>query len=109
LIHKARVNGTPFIVTCFYRSAQEQATMLAQGKSKVSRSQHQDWLAVDIVLVDHAGNALWDHARGDAYEQLGLFWESLSPSLRWGGTFGRTDEQVGWDPYHFELSKEVLR
>jgi uncharacterized protein YcbK (DUF882 family) len=99
----------PFIVTCFYRTASEQAQMLAAGRSKVKRSQHQDWLAIDIVLVDSKWQAIWEHHRGDGYEKLGLYWESLSPHLRWGGNFGRTENQVGWDPYHFELAREALK
>lgn len=88
----------------FYRTAEEQKRLVQEGKSRVKRSRHQDWCAVDLAVV-REGLPVWEHTRGDEYERLGGFWKSLNSRCRWGGDFGRTPSTLGWDPYHFELGK----
>ena len=108
LIRIAEDLGILFLITCFHRSDKEQAQLYKEGKSKVVHSQHQDWLAVDIVLINRCGELVWEHKAGDDYERLGDAWKKGHRCARWGGDFGRTDERLGWDPYHFELAKEIL-
>lgn len=91
----------------FYRSPAEQKKKVDAGLSKVGHSQHQDWLAVDFVIM-RGEVADWSHSIGDEYEKLGVYWESLHPLCRWGGRFGRDDAtgKPGWDAGHFELSSK---
>lgn len=108
LLTFATSKGIKVIVTDFDRSAAEQVQLLKDGKSKAKHSQHQDWLAMDFLLIGPDGNAIWGHSFGDSYEVLGEYWETIHEHCRWGGRFGRTDIQPGWDPYHFELCREAL-
>jgi len=79
--------------TCFYRTREEQLTLYNQGKSKVLHSKHQDWLAIDFVLVRH-GQLIWkDDA---AYHRAGELWKGMGHT--WGGDW----ESLG-DIYHFEF------
>lgn len=106
--------GTPMLLYEYFRTESEQAAKVKAGLSKVRHSQHQEWLAVDFVLLadlngdGRAAEAMWKHQFGDIYEQAGLFWEKLHPLCRWGGRFGRDEQlgRVGWDPGHFEISRE---
>lgn len=107
LVQYAEAHHLPFIVTCFNRSPDEQRRLVAAGKSKVKHSQHQEWLAMDLALVNPDGELTWEHTFGDGYEALGLYWMQLSIHARWGGTFGRTPDEIGWDPYHFEFRRDV--
>jgi len=76
------------------RPDQIQEIYLAEGKTQVKRSQHQDKLAGDINLfVD--GEIQW--SKNEHWEKLGTYWKSLSPKNRWGGDFKSLE-----DPYHFE-------
>jgi len=105
----AEAEGLRFICYCRHRSAVAQAALRVQGKSWVRRSQHQDWLAKDIVLIDQSNDCTWAHEIGDGYERLGRFWERLHPCARWGGRWGRDIKKPGKDPYHFELSRDILQ
>lgn len=53
-------NGFQIQITETLRSAERQEWLREQGKSKVSRSHHQDGKAVDIVIIDESGAADWD-------------------------------------------------
>lgn len=112
LLEHAQHEEIVLVCTYFHRTAEEQAKLLAAGKSQVKYSQHQDWLAIDLVIVD--GEALrWKHTAGDEYETLGQIWERQHELCRWGGRFGRVEGVVpgrgprtlGWDPYHFEIGR----
>ena len=107
-LHAAQ-HKTRFIVTCFGRTAVEQQSLVDRRLSRVAHSQHQDWLAIDIAILDDRNRAVWAHEFGDSYDDLGAFWAELHPLCRWGGTFGRTERKPGWDPYHFEISSAYKR
>lgn len=99
--------GIDVLLYDFHRSAEEQALKVKQGLSKVKHSQHQEWLAADFVLIGPGEKAIWTHTFGDAYEKMGMCWESLHPLCRWGGRFGRVNGTTpGWDAGHFEVSRD---
>lgn len=51
------------------------------------KSTHRSRLAVDLIL-DKWNGKRWVYQRSTkAYEELGLYWESLHPLARWGGRF----------------------
>ena len=103
---KATLEGIEFIVWTFYRSALEQNWFYQQGRTRpgkiitncdgqVYRSRHQDWLAVDILIIDKAGGSVW--TRTPEYDRLGEIWESIGG--RWGGNF------TSPDCFHFEYAE----
>lgn len=47
----AQCRGIHIMPTCFYRTAAEQKKCIAEGTSKIKRSSHQDWLAIDFVII----------------------------------------------------------
>jgi len=99
LIETAHERGIRFIVHEFYRTQERQNQMVAQRLSKVSRSQHQDWLAIDLVLLGDKDQAIWtDHPH---YHELGKVWREFHPLCRWGG-----DWKSFVDMVHFEISKK---
>lgn len=88
-----------FLVYTFHRTAAEQAQKFNERKSQVTYSQHQDWLAIDIVLLGDGDEAVWtDHPQ---YRRLGQIWRGLHPLCRWGGDW-KTLKDFG----HFEISRE---
>ncbi len=50
--------GIQLLPTCFKRSAAEHRKLLARGKSKIKRSFHQDWLAMDFAIFKD-GELCW--------------------------------------------------
>jgi hypothetical protein len=91
-----------------YRTAEQQALYIKQGKSKKSRSLHQDRLAVDLNLFRDTNNdGIKDYITDTAaYKQLGDYWVSLHPDNRWGGDFnknGKVDDKF-LDGNHFEMN-----
>lgn len=97
LVSYAALVGIHFIVTSFDRNAAEQKTLFDEGKSMCDgtrkKSAHQNWLAVDLAVIEH-GDIRWDR---EAYETLGEFWLAL------GGTWDDSEHGVLDDPYHFEF------
>ena len=93
----AAASDIDFIVTCFYRSAEEQNKRFNEGKSYcdgyTKKSKHQKWLAIDIVIIDETSQCIW--ARVPEYERVGQLWKDL------GGTWGGDWESLN-DVYHLE-------
>jgi len=88
----AQAKGYLLLPICFKRTRAKQLLWLAQGKSKVRHSFHQDWLAIDFVIL--RGEVLiW--RRSMEYEDLGLAWEKMGGV--WGGRWKRLN-----DIYHFQ-------
>lgn len=103
----AALNGIGFIITCFHRTAEDQADRYAQGRTKPGsiatyldgykkKSNHQRWLAVDIAIVEK-GRIEW--GRTEEYEMLGRIWKEALGGT-WGGDWGLNDI------YHFEWTGE---
>lgn len=74
------------------RTDEQQAIHRKNGKSKVSRSKHQDKLAIDLNLFIN-GKYQTSNA---AYKPLAEYWKSLHPNNRAGYDWG-------WDGNHFEM------
>ena len=74
----------------FWRPDVAQQWYLKMGLSKASRSKHQDRLALDLNYI--SGRKL-----KVVPEEVGAFWESLSPKNVWGGRW-----KSPYDPGHFE-------
>ena len=77
-----------------YRTKEQQALYFKDGKSKTMNSNHLKRLAIDINLfIDN--KPVW--TLHQAWEDLGVFWESIRKENRWGGHF-----QNFMDLLHFE-------
>lgn len=103
LIAFCKDKGIKVICFTFYRSPEQQAIEVEAGRSKVTHSKHQDWLAMDFALwddLDADGNVDNNEIRWSddpRYTQMGEYWESL------GGTWGGRWKKSGFnDIYHFE-------
>lgn len=102
----------PVLIVCTSRTAAEQAKAVATGHSKVTRSRHEDGMAIDLVPFHtwelHGPDKLqWDTA-DPVWLQMGAIGEGLG--LRWGGRFTPLNAiGVGWDPGHFELPARMVR
>lgn len=77
-----------------------QELLLANGRSKVRMSAHNDRCALDVNIF--VGGRLSHN--GEDYRAMGEHWERLGG--RWGGRFGvdpaNYANEVGWDPGHME-------
>ncbi len=94
LVIKARdKKGIEVLPHCYHRTSAEQKNLYEDGKSRTKHSRHQDWLAIDIVIV-RDGELIWDGKDPD-YEWLGQEWRKLGH--RWGG-----DWRTFRDCVHFE-------
>ena len=93
----ARKKGIRLMPIWFHRTVEEQRALFEKGKSKCdgkkNKSKHQDWLAMDLVVLDENNIIKWE---GKEYKILGDYWEKRGH--RWGGNFSGL-----YDPYHFEL------
>lgn len=96
----AHIFDIHFIVTDFHRTASRQKELYDAGKSKCDgvnhRSKHQDWLAIDICIVNEDGALVWN--RSETYEKLGKQWKAL------GGIWGGDWESLN-DIYHFQAGE----
>jgi len=104
-ISQAEAEQISFIIWTHYRSPQDQNYLYQQGRTRPGKiltnadghillSEHQKWLAVDILVIKD-GAQLWDHE--PEYDRLGEIWESL------GGTWGGRWHSPSGDIFHFEL------
>jgi len=86
-----------------WRTDEQQAIYLANGKSKKKRSLHQDRLANDFNLFTpehgYVGDDEPPELQYELHKPLGEHWESLGGT--WGGRF-----YGHWDSNHYE-SREV--
>jgi peptidoglycan L-alanyl-D-glutamate endopeptidase CwlK len=103
LLLYAKIRKIEIMPICFFRSADEQAALYAQGRTKSGeivtyfdgyqrKSAHQLWRAIDFVVVID-DELVWE--RTPEYEILGSFWLKLGGT--WGGDFHSLN-----DIYHFE-------
>jgi len=103
--YETRFPDRQLLLTCTYRSPEEQKTLYASGRSRPGPiltncdgdkklSKHNLWptQAFDVAILA-GGKALWDE---DSYRELGAIGTALG--LKWGGNF-RTLK----DCLHFEL------
>lgn len=80
LVVASHAKGIDLLPHCFYRTQKEQDVLYADGKSRVKHSKHQDWLAIDFVVVKN-NKAVW--TINEDYEWVGELWESMGHT--WGG------------------------
>lgn len=83
LIAKAEILGIVLTGGELYRTKEQQAIYLKEGKSKTANSQHMNRLAIDLNFFIN-GQLCYDKKK---IQPLGDYWESLSPANRWGGNF----------------------
>jgi peptidoglycan L-alanyl-D-glutamate endopeptidase CwlK len=96
LISYAEANGYKCRLREVERTAYQQAEYLRTGKSKTNDSQHLKSLAADIYFTK--GGKLIE-GRNELIP-LGVFWESLYKSNRWGGNY-----KSFVDCPHFEMAE----
>jgi len=91
LVYVVRSAGFPLQITSSVRTRQEQASFVAQGRSRLARSKHLVGQAFDVDVHGVARDEIpmW------FWQQLGWLGEYLG--LRWGGRWSDP-----WDPGHFE-------
>lgn len=98
LIRKAPDLGLTLTAGELYRTPEQQALHVKNGRSQTMNSQHLKRLAIDLnffeTTPDGKLNLVYD---SDAVRQLGAFWESLDAANRWGGNW-----QSFKDAPHFE-------
>lgn len=83
LIQKAQELGIVLTMGEGFRTNEQQAWYVQNGKSTVSVSQHQKRLAHDFnFFID--GEICWDKEK---IRPLGDYWESLNTRNRWGGNW----------------------
>ena len=66
-----------------FRTPEQQEIYLKTGRSKTMASNHLKRCAIDLNFFKD-GKLIWDKTQ---LAPLGAYWESLSPSNRWGGNF----------------------
>lgn len=83
LVRKAGELG--FIITGgeLWRTPEQQKIYVGTGRSKTMLSKHLDRLAIDLNFFKN-GAIVSDKA---SLQQIGDWWESISPKNRWGGNF----------------------
>lgn len=64
-----------------WRTPEQQAIYLKEGKSKTSNSYHLKRLAIDLNFFKN-DVVVEDHA---SLDPIGKYWESLDPKNKWGG------------------------
>lgn len=82
-----------------YRTQEQADLYAAQGKG-IKNSLHCKKLAIDINLFSLDGKYLTDIK---SYEPIGIYWESLHKSNRWGGYFVSKYGGKIVDSVHFEM------
>lgn len=83
LIEKAKSLGIVLTGGELFRTPEQQQIYLKTGKSKTGNSQHLKRLAIDFNFFIN-GQLTYEKTK---LQELGDYWESLSPSNRWGGNF----------------------
>lgn len=88
LIRKASEYGLLVTAGELYRTPEQQALHVRNGRSRTMNSQHLKRLAIDLNFFQETpdGSLKLVHD-GDSVRQLGVFWESLDPVNRWGGNW----------------------
>ena len=99
LIQRAYELGYTIQMGECYRTS-EQAALNAQKGSGVSNSLHTDHLAVDINLFKD-GKYITDST---GHTDLGTYWKSLGPEMRWGGDFTKRK-----DFNHYSITPDGVR
>jgi|SRR4030095_2141216 len=85
--------GIHVLIVNTYRTAEEQAELVKQGKSWITRSKHQDGLALDIApyqvyLLYGTDKLTWD-ATDPIWPRIGAIAEDVG--LAWGGRWKQRD------------------
>ena len=65
------------------RTPEQQAIYVKTGRSKTLNSIHLKRCAIDLNFIKD-GKIVWNRT---IIEPLGIYWESLHPKNRWGGSF----------------------
>jgi predicted chitinase len=98
LIHKAVALGFQVSAGELYRTPEQQALHVKNGRSTTMSSQHLKRLAVDLNFFKLGADGQL-HLTYDVEElrPIGQFWENLDPANRWGGNWSTFK-----DTPHFE-------
>lgn len=94
LIEFATKKGYKCRIREVQRTPEQQAIYIKTGKSKTKQSKHLDSLAADIYFTKQ-GQILENKSQ---LQELGDYWESLSPHNSWGGNWSNFI-----DCPHFEM------
>lgn len=103
LIRKAPDYGLTVTGGELYRTPEQQALHVKNGRSKTMNSQHLKRLAIDLnFFQENPDGSLKLDYNSDAVRQLGVFWESLDSANRWGGNWSSFK-----DAPHFERQENT--
>lgn len=105
--------GVQFMITCTYRSQEEQDELYSQGRTKPGKivtwtksSKHTERKAFDVAVLNENNQPTWnlkadvDKDSVPDYEELGRIGEHFG--LTWGGSWKKKDY------CHFELNEEEI-
>ncbi len=88
LLRKAVESGFTVTGGELYRTPEQQALYLRDGRSKTMNSQHLRRLAIDLnFFQEEADGSLKLVYDTNVLRPLGDFWEGLDPANRWGGNW----------------------
>ncbi|MGZ8182444.1 MAG: M15 family metallopeptidase [Methylobacter sp.] len=88
LIRKAPELGLTLTGGELFRTPEQQALHIKNGRSKTMNSQHLKRLAIDLnFFEEQPDGSLKLIQDGDKVRNLGAFWESLDPANKWGGNW----------------------
>lgn len=98
LIRKAGELGFHVTGGELFRTPEQQAIHVRNGRSTTLNSQHLKRLAVDLNFFRGGADGAWRLVQSvEELRPLGQFWESLDPANRWGGNWN-----LFKDAPHFE-------
>ena len=103
LIRKAAELGFHVTGGELYRTPEQQALHVKNGRSATLNSQHLKRLAVDFNFFTSAADGQWSLCNDvEKLRPLGQYWEGLDPANRWGGNWNAFK-----DAPHFERRESV--
>lgn len=93
------IGGVGLLVTGgeLYRTKEQQAMYLKQGKSATANSMHLKRCAIDLNIFRVVNGKFQELSDPLLWQQIGKYWKSLDEKNRWGG-----DWKKPRDPWHFE-------
>jgi len=102
LIRKAPELGLMLTGGELFRTPEQQALHIKNGRSKTMNSQHLKRLAIDLNFFEEQPDGSLKLVQdGDKIRNLGAFWESLDPANRWGGNWSSFKDMP-----HFERKEK---
>lgn len=103
-----------FVVMEGVRTAERQAQLLSEGKSRTQNSRHLTGHAVDIAVFDESGTITWDFKYySEVAQDIKRTAKDLGIPVKWGGEWSGfkdgTHFQLTWDAYPLAQKAKTVR